>query len=527
MRRRHFLTGSAAGAAAIAMPAVGRAQARKVLRFVPNSDLTIVDPYVSAAYVNRIHGFLAYDTLYGVDDNLKPHLQMLEGESVENDGLLWRLTLRVNLRFHDGEPVLARDAVASLRRWARGDAFGQSLMAATDELSAASDREIRFRLKAPFPLLPDALGKATAYLPVIMPERLANAPLGKPIAEVVGSGPFRYVAAERVDGVQTVYERFAGYVPRQAGTTQFTAGPKIAHLDRVEWRTMPDDATAAAALRQGQIDWWERPLIDLLPSLRRDRDLVVEVIDRTGFMGIVRYNHLHPPFDNPAVRRATLGMIDVSEMMSAVAGADRSLWDDRVGVFCPESPMASGVGLEILATKRSPAASRQALKDAGYRGEKVVFLTPSNNQATNALGQVVADALKQGGLDVDLVPQDFGAWLTRRANRAPPDRGGWNCTTTFLPGMDMWEPAGHLATRGNGSNAWSGWPTSPRLEELRTAWLAAPDEPARKAICRDIQAQVWQDVPYVPGGRWRQPTAYRRGLTGVLRGMPLFYNVDM
>ncbi len=221
MRRRDLLKLSAgAGLATLAAPHVGRAATENTLRFVPDSDLTIVDPFVTAAFVTRMHALMAYDTLYGQDDAFAVHPQMVEGHQIENDGKLWRLTLRDGLRFHDNEPVLARDVVASLRRWSRTDAFGQTLMAITDELSAASDREVRFRLKAPFPLLPDALGKSSAYLPVIMPERLANATPGKPLTEVVGSGPFRYVADERgrggPHGLRT-FRRVCTPAGRQAG----------------------------------------------------------------------------------------------------------------------------------------------------------------------------------------------------------------------------------------------------------------------------------------------------------------------
>ncbi|MDB5413288.1 MAG: Peptide/nickel transport system substrate-binding protein [Rubritepida sp.] len=524
MHRRSLL---ALSATTLAGPAIAQSGAARALKFVPNSDLTVLDPIFTAAFVTRLHGLMVYDTLYGQDEHFQVRPQMVEGHRIEDDGKLWRLTLRDGLRFHDGEPVLAKDVVASLKRWGRVDAFGQTLMSMTEELSAASDKEVRFRLKAPFPLLADALGKSTAFLPVIMPERHANTPNNRQVTEMVGSGPFRYVANERVDGVRSVYEKFAGYVPRSEGTTSFTAGPKIAHVGRIEWVTIPDDATAAAALRQGEIDWWERPQTDYLATLRRSRDITVEVIDRTGFMAIVRFNHLQPPFDNPAIRRAMLGAISQTDLMASVSGGDPSLADAKVGVFCPESAMANDAGLDVLTSPRDPARARRELAAAGYRGEPVVFLTPTNNQATNALSVVAADGLRQAGMNVDLVAVDFGAWLQRRTNREPSDRGGWNATATFLPGTDMWDPAGHLAIRGNGAQAWSGWPTSSRLEELRNTWFAASDEASRQGICRQIQEQVWQDVPYIPGGRWWQPTAYRKNLMGVLRGMPLFYNVRL
>ena len=251
MMRRSVLQLGAGGLLALSMPRLAQSQQSRLLRFRPNADATIVDPIWTTAYSTRHLAFMCYDTLYGVDDALNPHPQMAAGHVVENDGKLWRITLREGLKFHDGEPVRGRDVVASLRRWGRVDAFGQLLMAVTEEITAPTDREVVFRLRTPFPLLPNALGKSTSFVPVIMPERLIADPT-RQVTEVVGSGPFRFVANERVSGVRTVFERFRDYVPRSDGPNQFTAGPKVVHLERVEWQLIPDPSTAAAALIAGE-----------------------------------------------------------------------------------------------------------------------------------------------------------------------------------------------------------------------------------------------------------------------------------
>jgi peptide/nickel transport system substrate-binding protein len=525
MQRRNLLKGSAAGLTALAAPRIASAQAQSALRFRPNADLTILDPVWTTAYSSRYLGLLSYDMLYGMDDALNPHPQMVAGHVVENDNKLWRLTLRDRLRFHDGQPVLARDVVASIKRWGSRDAFGQVLMAATDELSAASDKQVVFRLKYPFPLLPNALAKSTSYVPVIMPERLIADPT-KMVTEVVGSGPYRYVADERVSGARSVWEKFDGYVPRPDGTSQFTSGPKIARVNRIEWVIIPDAPTVAAALLDGEIDWYEDVLFDLIPMLKKAPDVVVTSFNPAGSMGIMRFNHLHPPLNNPAIRRALLGAINQAEVGTAMTGNDRTLWDDKVGVFCPNSPMASDAGLEVLTSGRDYDKVKHDLAAAGYQGERIVYLSATDSYPISQQANVVADQMRRAGVNVDLVSIDFGTWLQRRASQAPPDKGGWNVTDTTLPGLDLWDPASHLALRGNGLSTWPGWPTSAPLEALRAQWFGAPDEAARKAVCRDIQRQAWQDVPYIPTGRWKDITAYRTNLRDVLSGMPLFYNLS-
>ena len=239
---------------------------------------------------------------------------MLESAVVENDGKLWRLTLRAGLRFHDNEPVLGKDVVASINRWGKRDIYGGALMAVVDELSATSDRVVEFRLSKPFPLLPNVLGKPISYLPAIMPERIALTDPTKQVAEIIGSGPFKFVGGERNPGALNVYEKFTGYVPRSEAPS-YTSGAKIANFDRVEWHTLPDPATAAAALQAGEMDWWEQPTSDLAPLLRSNSDIQVQVTDPAGYCGLLRFNHLQPPFDNAAIRHAILGGIVHSDYM--------------------------------------------------------------------------------------------------------------------------------------------------------------------------------------------------------------------
>ncbi len=231
---------------------------------------------------------MVFDTLYGMDASFRATPQMVDGHRVEADGRRWDLTLRDGLLFHDGTRVLARDCVASLRRWAKRDPFGGSLLEATDELSAPDDRTIRFHLKRPFPLLPIALGKASVPVCAMMPERLAVTDPFQQVPELIGSGPFRFKADERVPGDRTVYTRFEGYVPRKDGPLTWTSGPKVAHYDRVEWRVIGDTSTATSALIAGEADWQEYASHDQLGLLKAAKGVSTRVLDSTGFVTMLR-----------------------------------------------------------------------------------------------------------------------------------------------------------------------------------------------------------------------------------------------
>lgn len=521
MHRRTLLAG---GAALLAAPAIVRAESASTLKFVPYADLALLDPLVSA-FVTRNHVMMVFDTLFALDEAGVPQHQMLAGHTVENDGKLWTLTLRDGLRFHDGTPVLARDVIASLKRWTVADAFGQALFDATDELSAPSDTTVQFRLKRPFPLLPNALAKPTNLMAAIMPERLASLPTDKRLTEMVGSGPFQFIPGERVPGARNVYKKFEGYVPRPDGTPSFCAGPRVAHFDRVEWITMPDPGTQIAALQAGEVDWVEQPVMDLVPTLRTNPKLKLEVVETSGLIGVLRFNFLYPPFDNPALRRAVLKAVNQRDYMEAVAGADPSVWNDKVGIFPPSSPMVNDAGMEVVTGKHDLAAIKAEVAASGYKGEKIVFLIATDVPRITAICQVGAQMMRDIGLNVDAVATDWGTVVQRTNSKQPLDKGGWSVFGSFWGGWDFINPAGFLPLRGTGLNAWNGWPTDPAMEALRQKWLLAPDADAQKSIAREIQTLAYTDVLLLPLGLYFQPTAYQAGLTGMLKGLPLFTNV--
>lgn len=521
MKRRELLGSGVAGAAALAMPAIVQAQGKRVLTFIPQSDVTSLDPVWTTADVTRNFGFMVYDTLYGQDDRYQPQPQMVQGHTVSSDGLTWELTLRPGLRFHDGSAVLARDCVASIERWWKRDTFGVVLAAATEAVTAASDTVIRFRLKKAFPLLPAALS-ATTNMCCIMPERLAKTDAFQQVTEVVGSGPFRFLARERVAGAHVGFEKFAGYVPRPDGVAEGTAGPKTVHFDRVVWTVVPDASTSSSALSSGEVDWWENPSIDLLPQLKRDASVTVAVKDHTGEIGCMRFNELFAPFDNPEIRRVVTEAVDQASYMQAVAGGAPELMRTGVGLFVPGTPMANSAGVGMMKGLGDVAGLQAKLKAAGYKGEKIVVLAASNYPT---ITEVAGDMLKRIGFNVDYQSLDWGTVVQRRASREAPEHGGWHIFFTFLGGPGNISPASDIALRASGADAWFGWPNIPKLEAIRQSWFEAGDLAAQQKICVAMQEEFFRGPTHAPLGMYFQPTAFKKYLVGIPEGIPQFYRV--
>jgi len=260
-------------------------------------------------------------------------------------------------------------------------------------------------------------------------------------------------------------------------------------------------------------------------AARRNRNLRVEVMETTGLIGVLRFNQLYPPFDNPAIRRAALRAVNQKEFMTAVAGeAGPDVINDHVGFFAPSSAYASEAGMENFSPNPNFAALRKEVMAAGYNGEKVVFLGAADVPRITAICEVGADVLSKIGLNVDYQSMDWGSVVTRRANQNPVDQGGWGAFVTVMSPLTAANPGSMLPLRGNGRKGWFGWPTDERLEQLREAWFDAPDLAAQKAISEQVQLRYFDTVPFLVLCRMLQPMAFRSDIKDVVAAsFPVFW----
>ncbi len=524
MKRRSLLTGAAAigvaGATGLPRPALSQAASR-TLRFVPQANLANPDPVWTTTIVAANHAHMVWDQLWNFDERLSPQLQMLAGATTSADGLTWTLTLRDGLMWHDGERVLSRDCVASLLRWMKRDGMGQRIAAQMNEMTTVDDKTFQILLKKPFALIPMAFANNCH----MMPERMAKTDAFQQITEYVGSGPFRFVRDEWVSGSRAVYVKNDKYLPRNEAPNNMSGG-KVVNIDRVEWIITGDPSTAASAVQTGEIDWVEQPLADLLPVLGRAPGVVVETTDLFGNAGLIRFNHMHPPFNNQKLRQAVLAVVDQNDFLAAIIGANSPLAQAGVGVFTPGTPLASDAGMEKITGKRDLAAARRLVAESGYKGERAVIMAPTDFAVINAMAQVTAQVCRDIGINVDYVATDWGALVQRRASREPVEKGGWSIFCTYGDGFTFSNPAVYTALWGMGERAWFGWYNSPKMEALRDAWFDAPDLATQQRLGREMQILALDEVPFVPLGLWRQPIARRANVTGILKATrPLFWNV--
>ncbi|HSE79103.1 MAG TPA: ABC transporter substrate-binding protein [Alphaproteobacteria bacterium] len=504
----------AAVATAFASHDVAAQSSSKTLKFIPQADLRIVDPVWTTAYITRNHGYMVYDTLFATDANFKVQPQMAETHTASPDGLTHTIKLRDGLKWHDGQPVKPADCIASIRRWSKRDAFGQKTAEMIAEMTVVDDRTFAIKLKAPYPALIESLGKLSSNVPFMMPERVANTDANEQIKETIGSGPFKFVREEWVPGNKVVYVKNTDYVPRKEPPS-WAAGGKVVKVDRVEWVYIPDPATAAAAMSAGEADIWEQLHPDLVPVLARSRDIVVDNIDPLGSIGIIRFNHLQPPFNNPKMRQALQYLVDQKEYLTAIAG-DQKNWKTCYAYYTCDTPMASEAGAEVLKGARSLDKAKQLVKEAGYNGEKIVVLSATDQPIVHGQALITTELLRKIGVNVELHANDWGTLITRRASKEPVDKGGWSIFHTWWVGPDMVNPALNSALRGNGAGAWFGWPTNEKIEKLRNDWFVAPNLDEQKKLAAEIQMAAYEAAPYIPVGQFKIPTAYRKNISGII-----------
>ncbi|CAB3706578.1 Glutathione-binding protein GsiB [Achromobacter deleyi] len=525
MMKRFSLLGAAA-LLALGAATAPQAQAQPkptTLRMVPHADLKTLDPLFNTAYITRNHGYMVFDTLFAQDSHGQPKPQMVQSWTTSPDGKSWTFTLRPGLKFNDGTPVTAEDCVASLQRWAKKDTLGQAMMAAGAELAATSADTFTLTLKQPFGLVLDALAKPSGMPPFILPKRLALTDPNTQVTEMVGSGPFLFKRDEWVPGNKVVYVKNPAYVPR-AEPADGLAGGKVAKVDRVEWIYIPDGNTATAALMNGEVDMIEQTTPDFLPVLESNPDITLST--SVASQGMVIVNALHPPFDKPQARQALYYLVNQKEMVSAIGYPEKYRVDYCPTLYICGSPLATDAGAAPYA-KTDLARAKQLLKEAGYQGEKVVLLYPTDHISAPAV-MVMAQNMKKAGINVDLQSMDWASLAARRLKKDPPAQGGWNVFLTWGGYFDASTPVTNPWLSAACGNSLPGWPCDKELDTLRTQWIQETDAAKRKEIAAQLQARAYQTVPYVMWGEFK-PVSAVRGLkhTELMKtGIPVMWNVE-
>ena len=514
-----------AGVATAALLAQGAA-AQTTLKYIPQAKLSVFDTTINQSSISHQHAYMVWDTLFGADKDQAPKPQMIESYTLSADGLVYTMKLRAGMKFHDGTPVTAKDAVASIKRWAPKDTNGAIMLKQGMTLAVVDDRTFTLTLKEAWGSTIDSMAKMSAKALYVYQEKDANIDGGTPITSNIGSGPFKFVANEFVMDSKVVYEKFKDYVPRSEPASWY-AGGKVVKVDRVEWHIITDPATATAALDRGEVDWYETPPLDLLPTLKKNPNLMAKVHNPNGAIGIMRPNHLHPPFNNVKARQAFMHAVDQKDFMQAAVGSDPENWKTCWAFMACGTPTGTEKFAEDF-QKKNLAKAKELLKESGYKGEKVVVLIPSDQQIIRDMSIVTVATLREVGFNVEDVNTDWGGLLARRAKQDAPEAGGWSVVHTWGFGFELGSAISNYGlTTACDRSGWPGWPCDEEMTKLRDAWAKEGDITKRKAIGEAIQKRAVEQAYFIPLGTFFQPMAYKKSLQGIVEvAIPVFWNVE-
>lgn len=520
-RRTMMALAGAAPALIVSRPA---RSADKVLKVVLAVDMRGIDPVFNTAAYAAYHGYLVYDQLFALDSRGKPQPQMVDAWEVSPDRKAWKFRLRSGLKFHDGSPVRANDATASILRWKDRDVVGKALFSAGAKVEAVDDLTFTLELSDSFGLVLDALAKPLSNALFVMPEAVARTPATAQISSAVGSGPFIFVKEEWRPGSKAVYVRNPDYAARPEKPDGL-AGGKVAKVDRVEWLSMPDQNTAISALGAGEIDYLQNPAMDTYPVLKANPKVRFVTVDPTGSMIWIRPNHLQPPFDNPKARLALLHTIDQTAILQAIGAPAENTRPFCGSFFMCGTPMETRAGTAGL-EKPDLEKAKALLKESGYDGRTVLFMQPSDLAANFNATVVVAEGMRKAGFKVEIQPLDWGTLSQRRNNKGPMDKGGWNLFITVATALDASTPLTNPYLATPCPNDVAGFPCDEELQRLRRSWWESTDEAERARLADQIQVRAYQVVPYINGGQWKQFTAVRTTVSGLGETtVPVFWEV--
>jgi peptide/nickel transport system substrate-binding protein len=522
--RRAFLA-AALATAALAGSAVAQ---EKVLRAVMHGDVRTIDPMWTTQVMANIHGMLVYDTLFGNDENMQPQPQMVDKYTISEDRKVYTFTLRPGLKFHDGSPVTTRDVIASLKRWGARDAAGQRLLSFTQSMDVVDENTFKLVLKEPYGMVLETLGKTSTSAPVIMREKEALTDPQQQITEVVGSGPFKFAKDQWVPGSKTVYLKNPDYVPRPGNEkASYFAGSKFPGVDRIELLWIADPQTTMSALVNGEIDLYEAPAIDFLPILEKAKGVkLIKTGKIDSTFGLIRLNHLHPPFNNAKARQAMYHLINQEDFLRAVIG-NPDFYRVCHGLIMCGSPLETQAGNAMM-KEYNPKKALQMMKEAGYNGEPIVVLQATDHATITPATQVLVQSMRDAGLNVDAQAMDWGSVVARRAKKDPPSQGGWNIFVTTSGGVSGSNPVLHTWLGAACDKGLFGWPCNKKIEDLRNKYAFAATFEERKQINDELHAEAIKEVVYVPFGQWSQPMAYRADrLEGIVTnpGLAVLWNI--
>ncbi len=446
-----------------------------------------------------------FETLYTFDENwaLTP-LVAQDMPKISDDGRVYDIPLREGVIFHDGRAMTSKDVLASLERWTELASRGRAVAPNIASIEATGDYAVRITLKEPFtPLL--ALLAFNNSAAIIVPAGTSRQAIENPI----GTGPYK--VKERRPDQYIHLVRHEEYKQRD-GDPKGYGGARKQYLDEIVFVPVPDANTRIEGALAGQYHY-----ADLLPVESHGRLTAAgskseAVIMESFGWPLFVFNTKQGVMADKAIRQAAQAAMNSEDMMGAAFGnADFFKVD---GALYPQGyQWRNDAGLSAY-NQADPEAAAKLLKSAGYDGKPVRILTSRQYEFHYKMAQVAAEYLKVAGFKVDMQVVDWATLTQRRADPAL-----WDVFLTHYPFLA--EPALIL----NLADTAPGWWSTQTKNDLLARFNAETDSAKRAEIFKEIQALVYDEVPFYKVGDFNSLSAKTPSLQGYESApWPYFWN---
>jgi peptide/nickel transport system substrate-binding protein len=460
------------------------------LRVTSQASIGSLDQVWTTAYVTAAVAVHMHERLFEWDEDLFPKPQLVDTWDLSSDGLTYTFTLRDGVTFHDGSAVTSDDAIQSLMRQMEGPHFAPKVMVDFTEDPAfekVDNQTFKLMLAEPFGQVIATFSAPWGGGP-ILPKSLAETPASEKLTTFTGTGAYKL---EKWDvGNQIVLERYDDYRSRPEPGS-YLAGGHAAYLDRIVWLEVPDEETKMAGLETGEWDVVDGASLDFFQRSRQNPDLTVRVY-KPGHRSVLPINQIDPPFNNQKMRQALQAGLNIEAIMAAMG-------DPELVGLCPAlfhcgTPLESNVGAELYNESDLEKAQR-LMEEAGYAGETIIYLNPTDYATITPIGLATKPQLEQLGFTVDFPAYDWATLVTLLR-----DKENWSLFTSWIAhwseGGDPLR-VGFLFPEGGPAN-----PQHSGYKDLILEYATAQDLAGKRAAIDKIQALWFEDVPMIYLGTW-------------------------
>jgi peptide/nickel transport system substrate-binding protein len=466
-----------------------------------------LDPSWTAAVINSQIMWHVFETLYTFDKDWSPIPHLAEGHTVSDGGRQYSITLRKSVRFHNGKEMTAADVVASLNRWGRMANVGKALWKSVEAVAARGSYEIVVHLKEPSGVLISGLAVAWNGA-FIYPKEVIDATGDGQLKQFIGTGPFRFVEHKPDRHVRLA--RFKEYAARSEPPNG-AGGKRVAYLDELLFIPVPDVAVRLAGVESGTYHYSEVIKQDQYNRLLTIRSVEPRIASPSSLVA-ARLNHKQGLMTGRKLRQAFQAALDMEPIMAAVAGHPLFYRLDPA-LFPPELVLWRSKAGGAAYNQNDKDKARRLLKEAGYTGQPVRWLTTKEYEHHYKTALVAKQQLEEVGFKIDLQVLDF-ATLVQRQNK--PELFD---VTTFGDGFYGRDPALHPILRCT----FPGWWCLEEKERLLGELAREADARKRKAIIDRIQVLFYEDVGWIKFGDQFSLAGVRKELRGDFRSVPFFF----